>query len=231
MQRYIFFCKYANLFAILDYFTYLCTLFMTNCMNIIFDLGGVLMMHNMPGCIQKFTRLMGEKNMQQVLGLNPNGEGSADSLMEKFECGLVSEQEFISTLLPASRPGTTESDIIDAWVTMHAGIPDEYWGFLKNLKNEGHHLLVLSNNNAIHYRDILEHYDMSCFDRIFLSHEIHSKKPERKIFEAVAQYLEEQGWQGNRTIYIDDIAENRQVGETFGWETAENIHFFKEKFA
>ena len=200
-------------------------------MNIIFDLGGVLMMHNMQGCIQKFISLMGEENMQQVLGLCPNGEGCTDSLMEKFECGLVSKQEFVSTLLQSSRPGTTEADVVDAWVTMHAGIPDEYWSFLNNLKAEGHHLLVLSNNNAIHYQDILNHYDMSCFDRIFLSHEIHSKKPERKIYEVVDEYLTQQGWKNNRTIYIDDIAENRQVGEQFGWETAGNIHFLQEKFA
>lgn len=200
-------------------------------MNIIFDLGGVLMMHNMQGCIQKFISLMGDENMQQVLGLCPNGEGCADSLMEKFECGLVSEEEFISTLVCHSKLGTTPIDIKDAWNTMHAGIPDEYWSFLNNLKAEGHHLLVLSNNNAIHYQDILNHYDMSCFDRIFLSHEIHSKKPERKIYEVVDEYLTQQGWKNNRTIYIDDIAENRQVGEQFGWETAGNIHFLQEKFA
>ncbi|MCQ2342436.1 MAG: HAD hydrolase-like protein [Paludibacteraceae bacterium] len=200
-------------------------------MNIIFDLGGVLMQHNMSGCIRKMTALLGEEGMQRVLGLCPNGEGVADSLMDKYECGLVTEDEFIDTIHRACVAGTSREQIIDAWVTMHAGIPDECWTFLKKLKEKGHQLFVLSNNNETHYKDILEHYDMSVFEHVFLSHELHYRKPERGIYEAVDSYFKSHGIDKEPVVFIDDIAQNRAMGEQFGWKTGENIHFLDKIFA
>lgn len=177
------------------------------------------MMHNMPGCIQAFLSLMGEEGMKHGLGMLPNGEGLEGSLMERFECGLVSEREFLDGVLRYSHTGTTDDDIIRAWNTMHAGIPEHLLERVRALKQEGHHLFVLSNCNAIHYRDVCTRYDMSCFEHMFFSHLLHVHKPDPRIYEAVVAYLSEHGLVDDETWFIDDIEANRKVAETYGWKT------------
>ncbi len=194
-----------------------------NSKNIIFDLGGVLMMHNMPGCIAAFRDLMGEDGMTRGLGLLLNGEGVEDSLMDRFECGLVSEEEFVDTILRYSHPGTTREQVTGAWITMHAGIPADLLNRARQYGKEGNHLFVLSNNNVIHTRDIMAHYDMSCFEHMFFSHLLHARKPDNRIFESVVAYLKERGLDKLETWFIDDIAANREAGQRFGWHTASSL--------
>lgn len=190
---------------------------------LIFDLGGVLMQHDMAGCIAAFTRLMGAEAMQQVLGLCPNGEGVDGSLMDRFECGMVDEQEFVDTLLSVSRPGTTAEDIVAAWNTMHAGIPLERLERIREWQQEGNHILLLSNNNALHYRDVMDHYDMSMFDYCFASHLVHVRKPDAGIFAHVQQFINSQPWSGLPICFVDDLAANRVAAEAFGWRTFPDI--------
>ena len=119
-------------------------------MTIILDMGGVLMQHNMPECIARFSRILGEEQMEQILGMKPNAEGIPDSLMEQFECGLVDADIFVDTIHAHAVAGTTRQDIIDAWNTMHAGIPAYRLDMIRAWKAKGHHLILLSNNNALH---------------------------------------------------------------------------------
>jgi len=191
--------------------------------NLLFDMGGVLMGHNLPGCIAELTRLMGADHMQSVLGLCPNGEGVEHSMMEDFECGRVSEEEFVTRLMEASQPGTTRQQLIDAWMLMHAGIAPWKLEQLRHWHDAGHHILLLSNSNPIHRRDILEHYDMSMFDQCFYSHLIGAAKPDPRFYDAVTTYLSEQGWAELPTLFVDDLEANRTMGEHYGWRTFASI--------
>ena len=74
---------------------------------LVFDLGGVLMKHNISGCVEAFKRLMGENAMREVLGLRSDGEGTSDTLMEKYERGDISTEFFISTIKKYCSPSTT----------------------------------------------------------------------------------------------------------------------------
>jgi len=192
--------------------------------NLIFDMGGVLMQHNLPGCITAFEQLMGKEQMRTVLGLGGNGEGAAKSLMEDFECGRVSEADFVETIRRSSRSGTTAQQIIDAWTMMHGGIPQERLEQIRKWHDAGCYVILLSNSNSIHKRDIETNYDMSMFDYSIYSHEVHAHKPERAIYEAVMQHLKFQGRDTIPTIFVDDIAINREVGEEFGWTCYESIN-------
>ena len=192
-------------------------------MNLIFDLGGVLMMHNMPACLAAFRSLMGEEGMQCGLGLLPNGEGLANSLMNQYEAGLVSEEEFISAVLCHSHRNVTSQQVIDAWNAMHAGIPEGYLDRVKHLGEQGHHLFVLSNNNSLHWKHILASYDMSFFEHVFLSHEIHASKPDPCIYQFVQNYLRQHYLADLPTVFVDDIAVNRAGGERLGWKTFSSL--------
>ena len=192
-------------------------------MTIILDMGGVLMQHNMPECITRFTSILGEENMKTILGLASNGEGVADSLMEQYERGEISTDCFVDTILQYSKEGTTREEVIAAWNSMHGGIPLERLEQIKKWKETGHQLYLLSNNNDLHWNDIHSKYDMSIFEHCFASHLMHMSKPYSRIYEAVDRQLRE--WECEQPFhFVDDIEINRKIAEKIGWKTFATIY-------
>ena len=187
-------------------------------MTIILDMGGVLMLHNMPECIKRFQAMLGTRVMQNVLGLASNGEGIEDTLMEQYEKGDVSTDEFVDTILQYASQGTTREEVIAAWNTMHGGIPFERLEQIKTWKAAGHRLFLLSNNNELHWQDIHQVYDLSVFEHCFASHLMHVSKPALAIYEAVDAHLKALGCE-QPFHFVDDIAINRHVAEILGWVT------------
>lgn len=187
-------------------------------MTIILDMGGVLMLHNMPECIKRFQAMLGTRVMQNVLGLGFNGEGIEDTLMEQYEKGDVSTDEFVDTILQYASQETTREEVIAAWNSMHGGIPLERLEQIKHWKAAGHRLFLLSNNNDLHWQDIHQVYDMSVFEHCFASHLMHVSKPALAIYEAVDAHLKELGCE-QPFHFVDDIAINRDVAEMLGWIT------------
>ncbi len=185
---------------------------------LILDMGGVLMQHNMPECLSRFRYLLGEEQMNQLLGLDTNGEGTAGSLMDQYERGLINTDEFINAIIPHTRLGTTRQDIINAWLTMHKEIPAERLQLLQQWKKQGYHLFLLSNNNELHWQDIMTHYDMSAFEYCFASHLMHVSKPDIRIYQAVEQYLQ-QNHLPAPYIFVDDNEINRTVAQSLNWIT------------
>lgn len=192
-------------------------------MTIILDMGGVLMQHNMPECIKRFQAMLGNRVMQNVLGLASNGEGIEDTLMEQYEKGDISTDHFINTILQYASQETTREDVIAAWNAMHGGIPIEKMQIIKEWKKAGHHLFLLSNNNELHWEDINQVYDMSVFDHCFASHLMHISKPALGIYEAVDTHLKSLGCE-QPFHFVDDIAINRHVAEILGWVTYPTIY-------
>ena len=187
-------------------------------MTIILDMGGVLMLHNMPECIKRFQAMLGTRVMQNVLGLGFNGEGIEDTLMEQYEKGDVSTDEFVDTILQYASQETTREEVIAAWNTMHGGIPVERLQQIQQWKAAGHRLFLLSNNNELHWEDIHQVYDMSVFEHCFASHLMHMSKPALNIYEAVDAQLKE--WGCTQPFhFVDDIAINRHVAEILNWKT------------
>lgn len=180
---------------------------------LVFDMGGVLMKHDIPACIQRAREILG-KNFS-ILGLGNDGEGIG--LMEKFEKGFVGADEFVNTILEYSRTGTTSDEIIRTWNLMHAGIPEDRISTLRRLKGEGYGLSLLSNCNAIHWKDICDNYDIEgIFDEVFVSFREHCSKPDGKIYHIVEQRL---GVSGSDIVFIDDLEANRETAQKRGWTT------------
>ena len=186
--------------------------------TLIFDLGGVLMEHGIPGCIDRFKTLLGDNFSK--LGLGADGEGTA--LMKQYELGLIGTDEFISTILALCSPGTTETDIVDAWNSMHAGIPAERIECLKVLKSLGFRLGLLSNINDLHWKHVLETYPGfdGMFDFIILSYVEHQAKPDKNIF---LKAWKQAGCKTHEIIYVDDLKENRDAAGSMGLKTYESV--------
>jgi putative hydrolase of the HAD superfamily len=180
-----------------------------NSMTIILDMGGVLMNHNMPECIARFTDILGEEKMKTILGLGSNGEGASDSLMEKYERGEISTDVFIASIMEHAQRPTNREEIIAAWNAMHGGIPEERLQLIRLWKDAGHRLFLLSNNNELHWEHILSQYEMSMFEYCFASHLMHKSKPDPKIYQEVDNRLHE--WKCEQPFhFVDDIAINRE---------------------
>ena len=192
-------------------------------MTIILDMGGVLMNHNMPECIARFTDILGEEKMRTILGLATNGEGTANSLMEQYERGDISTDTFIEGIMQYAQRPTTREEIIAAWNAMHGGIPTERLELIQTWKEKGHRLFLLSNNNELHWEHILSQYDMSMFEHCFASHLMHMSKPDPQIYQEVDNQL--RTWKCELPFhFVDDIAINREEGEKIGWKTYETIY-------
>jgi putative hydrolase of the HAD superfamily len=192
-------------------------------MTIILDMGGVLMNHNMPECIARFTDILGEVAMKQILGLGSNGEGNVNSLMEQYERGDISTDAFIEGIMQHAQRPTCREEIIAAWNAMHGGIPAERLQLIQSWKDAGHRLFLLSNNNDLHWHHILSLYNMSMFEHCFASHIMHKSKPDPQIYQEVDNQL--RTWKCELPFYfVDDIAINRQEGEKIGWKTYETIY-------
>jgi putative hydrolase of the HAD superfamily len=192
-------------------------------MTIILDMGGVLMNHNMPECIARFTDILGEEQMKTILGLATNGEGTADSLMEQYERGDISTDAFIEGIMQHAQRPTSREEVIAAWNAMHGGIPAERLQHIQQWKDAGHRLFLLSNNNDLHWEHILSQYNMSMFEHCFASHLMHMSKPDPRIYESVDNQLRK--WQCELPFhFVDDIAINRETAEALGWKTYETIY-------
>ena len=181
------------------------------------------MNHNMPECIARFTDILGEATMKQILGLASNGEGTADSLMEQYERGDISTDAFIEGIMQHAQRPTTREEIIAAWNAMHGGIPEERLQLIQSWKDAGHRLFLLSNNNDLHWHHILSLYDMSMFEYCFASHLMHLSKPDPRIYEAVDAQLKQKGCE-EPYHFVDDILINRTTAEQLGWKTYETIY-------
>jgi FMN phosphatase YigB (HAD superfamily) len=192
-------------------------------MTIILDMGGVLMNHNMPECIARFTDILGETAMKEILGLASNGEGTTDSLMEQYERGEISTDEFVAMIMQHAQRPTTFDEIMSAWNAMHGGIPAERLQLVQQWKEAGHRLFLLSNNNDLHWHHILSLYDMSMVEYCFASHLMHMSKPDIRIYQQVDHQLRAMGCTPP-FHFVDDIAINREMANQLGWKTYETIY-------
>lgn len=134
-----------------------------------------------------------------------------------FEVGAISPDEFISALQNVY-PKATRQEIIDIWNGMLLDFPEHRLDFIENLAAEKkYRLFLLSNTNTIHIPYCAAKWGQgkfdrfkNCFEKFYLSHEIHLRKPNAEIFEFV---LDENQLKPEETLFIDDTKENTDAAE------------------
>ena len=185
--------------------------------NIVFDFGGVLMQHDRQGCLLALQQLLSDEDITNMLGF---GNDSPNSLRYRFEIGACSTQEFLDRVMEHSKPGTTVQQVIDAWNILHAGIADCIWEQLKQLRDQGHRLYLMSNTDEIHWQHTMSLYGDkigSLFDEVFLSFEIGLAKPDEAFFKMVDKRIVVNAHQ---TFFVDDMESNRLAAQAYvGWKT------------
>ncbi len=205
--------------------------------NYIFDLGGVLLDIRLQNAYERFI----------ALGL-PVAElkegGSVNKLMEDYQLGWVSTQDFCKFVAEKCLPGmaqqserVTAQDIELAWNSICLDVPNRKLQALRCLRNtEGiASVSLLSNTNELHWDCCCKNWFSAngnrledFFDKIFLSQELHLQKPDSEIFNTAIREL---GASPTETIFLDDSAVNTAAAAACGLKTltvSPNVDWVKE---
>ena len=189
---------------------------MTAIKNILFDLGGVLYHIDYGITIKAFEKL-GIKNFHKHFS-----QQQQNNLFDQLETGKISNTDFIKEM-KVLLPNCTKEEIINAWIGLLIGIPKENIQLLKDLSKQ-YRLFLLSNTNLIHINQInkllYEDYNLKSldplFDKIYLSHQIGMRKPNRETFEWV---LKDAGILAHETLFIEDSIQHIKVANKVGIRT------------
>ena len=176
---------------------------------IVFDLGKVLIPFDYTPAINKLNHI-------------ENGLGNRFSDFYKsnyhfhrdFERGKISESEFVTKMLEVI-DHKIDAETFKKYYADIFSLNEDVVSLLPILKKD-YKLFLLSNTDSIHQKYGWQKYDfLKYFDKLILSHEVGSVKPEEKIYRAVE---EASGFPSEEHFYIDDIQEYVDAAINLGWD-------------
>lgn len=180
---------------------------------LLFDFGGVLVDLDRPRCVEAFAKI--GIDIAPLLGTAHHG-----GAITRMEDGTCTTAEFCEALRKeCGGSNASNADIIAAFQSFLLTIPRERLELLLRLKQH-YRLALLSNTNAVHWQQA-EDYLFRLGDRdvndffgdIFLSFKLHLQKPDRAIFEHVAEQL---GAAPEDILFLDDSAANCEAARACG---------------
>ena len=145
------------------------------------------------------------------------------NLFDLYEKGLISSQDFREVLKKQCKPGTSDDDIDNAWNAMLLDLPKERLELFMNIKDI-YRTFLLSNTNEIHMLFInnylKENFQTSnfndYFEKVYLSFEVHMRKPDSEIFELV---IDQNKLNMAETLFIDDSLQHVESANRLGIQT------------
>lgn len=183
----------------------------TNIQYIAFDLGGVLIeLNNLP---ELFTgspeRTDQERFWHQWL---------TSSSVRAFECGRLSFQEFVTAFLKEYQIPISQQEFMRAFTRLIKRPFPGIKALLKRLASQWP-LVVLSNNNEVHWDTILKTWELEqYFQKTYSSHIIGKVKPDAEIFEFVVSDL---NVPPSHILFIDDNRLNVDAALKVGFRAEE----------
>jgi glucose-1-phosphatase len=188
---------------------------------IIFDLGGVLLNLDFKRSYDAFAELgfgNAEDEMKRLLLSRPSGENM--SFFHLYEKGMIGSARFRDELRKFSDKQPSDEAIDRAWTAMLLDLHQENVILLEKLKKYTR-LYLLSNTNAIHIETMHGRKDngpgyshlAGLFDKVYYSHEVNMRKPDREIFDHV---VSDAGLIPENTLFIDDSVHNIEGAKAAG---------------
>ena len=175
--------------------------------TILFDLGNVLFDLDIPATERGLIRLLGPRAEEFQTWADKN------RFFNRYETGDITDIEFVDQILDFCPPHAQRQEIIDAWNAMLVGIPVQRLEWLRELKMK-YRVALLSNTNAFHIQWVQEYlanthqvlqFEENHFHRVYYSHEIGYRKPDREAYQHV---LDDLAIRGQEMLFIDDMADN-----------------------
>lgn len=175
---------------------------------IVFDLGNVLIPFDYNIAIRRFNEIemgLGEKYYSYFIN---NYE-----IHREFERGKISETEFINHFLTLFEHKINQETFCKIYSEIF-NLNEDVISLLPKLKLN-YKLVLLSNTNSIHQKYGWQQYEfLKYFDKLILSHQIGSVKPEEKIYKAVEEFTKKPSAEH---LFIDDVPEYIEGAKKLGW--------------
>lgn len=173
--------------------------------NIIFDLGGVILNIDFELTAKAFTDL-GVKNFSDHFG-----QFKISPLFLSYEVGNIDDNGFFDAIRNETGLPLTDEQITRAWNALLLDFPQERIDLLLELKQR-YNIYLLSNTNALHATQFQEQlkqqtglYLEDIFHKVYMSHQVHLRKPGKEIYELV---LQENNLKPEETLFLDDTHTN-----------------------
>ena len=123
----------------------------------------------------------------------------------RYERGEIGESEFYASLRETIGVELDDERMRAGWCAIFAGEIVETVALLRELEGRVA-LYAFSNKNAAHQREWARYASaLAPFRRIFASHEMKARKPEREPFETIAREI---ATPPERILFFDDLPEN-----------------------
>lgn len=177
--------------------------------NIVFDWGGVMINLDKVRCVKAFDKI-GAHHISSYVD-----ECRQEDLFHDLEMGSITVPQFCDEVRrQCPECVATDEEICWAWGELLTGIPEYRVEKLRTLKSK-YRLFLLSNTNVIHWEPYAHRLE-GCFEKMFLSYEMHLVKPDAEIFREV---LRQTGIRAEETLFIDDSANNCAGAAALGIHT------------
>lgn len=176
---------------------------------IVFDLGNVLIPFDYKTALQKLNKIdesLGDKFWKYYT--------ENYKLHRDFERGDVSEKNFVNKMLEVLENKVDRKTFCNLYSKIFTENKD-VTGLLPVLRKD-YKLVLLSNTNSLHMEYGWKDYHfLKYFNKLILSHQVNSVKPERKIYLAVEEFT---GKPSAEHIFIDDVREYVDAAVNLGWD-------------
>ena len=185
---------------------------------IVFDLGKVLIPFDYSPAINKLNLIDKGLGDRFIEFYNSNYHFHRD-----FESGKISESEFVNKMLEVV-DHKIDAETFKKYYADIFSLNEDVVSLLPILKNN-YKLFLLSNTDSIHQKYGWQKYEfLKYFDKLILSHEVHSVKPEEKIYREVEKAS---GLPSEEHFYIDDIQEYVYAAINIGWDAVQFVDYHK----
>ena len=172
-------------------------------MTFLFDIGNVLLAFDF---LPALNSLKGKNPV-------PNATEKVIESKDQFEAGEITLPDYILLMRNTLDFNGSEAELFRAWNSIFTEIPKTF-KLARDLKAQGHRLILFSNINPIHAPYCMDKHQLSeIFDHAVFSYEIESIKPHDTFF---TRAFEKFNIVPDETIYIDDLPENISAGKRHG---------------
>ena len=183
---------------------------MSTIKTIIFDFGDVFINLDKPAIERELIKL----GVPKSISLDMNHIDS------EYEKGLINT-DALTNYFTNKFSKISKEDFIKAWNAIILDFPECRLKFIEELASENKYkLILLSNTNDLHIEQVIKNMRLNrykrfknCFDRFYLSQEIHLSKPNSNIYEFI---LNQNHLNANECLFIDDLKENTDAAFKLG---------------
>jgi len=185
---------------------------------IVFDLGKVLIPFDYAPAIDKLNKIEDGLGNRFIEFYKSNYHFHRD-----FERGKISGNDFVEKMLEVVNH-KIDAETFKKYYADIFSLNEDVISLLPILKTD-YKLFLLSNTDSIHQKYGWQKYEfLKYFDNLILSHEVHSVKPEEKIYRAVE---DASGFSSEEHFYIDDIQEYVDAAIDLGWDAVQFVDYQK----